>query len=46
MDSYGQQKSLREAIVYDENDHAAITVRENLLEEISEETMYLFENIF
>ena len=46
VDSHGEQKSLREAILYDENDHAAITIWGNLLEEISEETMYLFENIF
>ena len=46
MDSHGEQKSLREAILYDENDHVAITIWENLLEEISEETMYLFQNIF
>ena len=41
-DSHGKQKSLREAILYDENDHVAITIWENLLEEISEETMYLY----
>ena len=46
VDSHGKQKSLREAILYDENDHVAITIWENLLEEISEETMYLFQNIF
>ena len=46
VDSHGEQKSLREAILYDENDHVAITIWENLLEEISEETMYLFQNIF
>ena len=46
VDSYGEQKALREATLYDESDHVAITVWENLLEEISEETMYLFQNIF
>ena len=46
VDSHGEQKSLREAILYDENDHVAITIWENLLQEISEETMYLFLNIF
>ena len=40
------KKSLREALLYDDNDHIAITILENLLEEISEETMYLFQNIF
>ena len=46
VDSHGEQKSLREAILYDENDHVVITIWENLLEEISEETMSLFQNIF
>ena len=46
VDSHGEQKSLCEAILYDENDLRAITIWENLLEEISEETMYLFQNIF
>ena len=46
VDSHGEQKSLLEAILYDENDHVAIIIWENLLEEISEETMYLFQNIF
>ena len=46
VDSHGEQKSLREAILYDENDHVAITIWENLLEEISEETLYLFQNVF
>ena len=46
VDSHGEQKSLREALLYDENNHIAITMWENLLEEISEETMYLFQNIF
>ena len=46
VDSHGDQKSLREAILYDKNDHVAITMWENLLKEISEETMYLFQNIF
>ena len=46
VDSHGEQKSLREAILYDENDYVAITIWENLLEEISEETMYLFQVIF
>ena len=42
VDSHGEQKSLNEAILYDENDHLAITIWENFLEEISEETTYLF----
>ena len=46
MDSHGEQESLPEAIIYHENDHVAITIRENLLEEISEEIIYLFQNIF
>ena len=46
VDSQGEQKSLREVILYDESDHLAITIRGNLLEEISEETIYLFQNIF
>ena len=46
VDSHGERKSLCEAILYDENDLRAITIWENLLEEISEETMYLFQNIF
>ena len=46
VDSQGEQKSLLEAILYDENDHVAITIWENLLQEISEETMHLFLNIF
>ena len=46
MDSHGEQKPLHEAILYDENDHVAITIWENLLKENSEETMYLFQNIF
>ena len=40
------KKSLREAILYDENDHVAMTIWKNFLEEISEKTMYLFRNIF
>ena len=46
VDSHGEQKSLPEAILYDENGHVAITILENLFEEIPEETMYLFQNIF
>ena len=46
VDSHGEQKSLCEAILYNENSHVAITIWENLLEEISEETIYLFQNIF
>ena len=46
VDSYGEQKSLHKTILYDENEHVAITIRENLLEGISEETMYLCHNIF
>ena len=46
VDSHGEQKSLREVILYDENDYVAITILENLLEEISEETMYLFQVVF
>ena len=46
MDSHREQKCIREAILYDENDHIATTMWENLLEEISEETKYLFQNIF
>ena len=42
VDSHGKQKSFSEAILYDEIDHLAITIWENLLEEISEETIYLF----
>ena len=45
VNSYGEQKYFREAILYDENDHVGITIWENLLEVISEETMYLFQNI-
>ena len=45
VNSYGEQKYFREAILYDENDHIAITLWEKLLEAISEETMYLFQNI-
>ena len=45
VNSYGEQKYFREAILYDENDHIEITIWENLLEAISEETMYLFQNI-
>ena len=43
---HGEQRSFREDILYDENYHVAITIWENLLEEISEETMYLFQNNF
>ena len=46
MDSHGEQISLREAILSDKNDHVATTIWESLLEEISEEAMYLFQNIF
>ena len=46
VNSHREQKSLGEAILYDENDHVAITVWDNLLEEISEETIYFFQNIF
>ena len=46
VDSHGEQISLREAILSDKNDHVATTIWESLLEEISEETMYLFQNIF
>ena len=46
VNSHGEQKSFREAILYDENGHVAITIWENLLEESSEEIMYLFQNIF
>ena len=46
VNSYGEQKYFREAILYDdEDDHVGITIWENLLEAISEETMYLFQNI-
>ena len=45
VNSYEEQKYFREAILYDENDHIEITIWENLLEAISEETMYLFQNI-
>ena len=46
VDSHGEQISLREAILSDKNDHVATAIWESLLEEISEETMYLFQNIF
>ena len=46
MDSHGEQNSLCEAILCDENDHVAITKWDNLLEEISDEIMYLFQNMF
>ena len=46
VNSNGEQKSFCEAILYDENDHIEITIYENLLEEISEGPMYLFQNIF
>ena len=46
VNSHQEQKSLSETILYDENDHVAITVWDNLLEEISEETIYFFQNIF
>ena len=46
VDSHGEQKSLCETILYDENGHVVITLWENLLEEILEETMSLFQNIF
>ena len=42
VDSHGEPKSLNEAILYDESDDLAITIWENLLGEISEETIYLF----
>ena len=42
VDSHEEQKFLNEAILYDENDHLAITIWENFLEKISEETTYLF----
>ena len=45
MGSHEEQKSLREAILYDENDHVVITIWENLLQESSEETMY-YSRIF
>ena len=45
VNSYEEQKYFREAILYDENDHIEITIWENLLEAVSEETMYLFQNI-
>ena len=46
VDSHGEQKNLRKAILCDDNDHVAITIWKNLLEEISEETIYLFQKIF
>ena len=46
VDSYGEQKPLRKAILCDDNDHVAKTIWKNLLEEVSEETIYLFQNIF
>ena len=46
-DSYGSLKSLREVILYDNEDHSMgfLTVWENLLDELTEETLYLFQNL-
>lgn len=40
VDSDGFRKSLREAILYENDDHIPVTVWENLLHEPIEETLY------
>ena len=45
VDSCGSRKALREAILYENEDHIPVTVLENLLDELTEETLYLFQNI-
>ena len=44
-DSYGSHKSLREAILYGNEDHIPMTVWESLLDEPTEETLHLFWKI-
>ena len=44
-DSYGSLKFLRETILYDNEDHIPLTVWKNLLDELTEETLYLFQNL-
>ena len=45
VQSYSVLKSLLEAILFDEDDHIPFTVWKGLIDELKEETIYLFQTI-
>ena len=45
VESYGTIKNIREAILYDEQDHIPFSVWEGMIDEVKEGPLYLFQNV-